>query len=266
MVPKTQWTIQDYLKHAGMAAEVHRRKSTAGSADDGRSDFARILADSQGGTQNKAAVAAGGRRLADYLKAPVLARVPKPSGRTSSVPSGTDRVAAPAAGPSGDQRVPPEALDQSAPLAESRTKATSSSKTPAIQHPTTADGVAQRIEDSIAKAASDYDLPAELIRGVIQAESNFQARAVSPAGAQGLMQLMPATARELGVDDPFDIEQNIDGGARYLRQMLDMFGGDVKQALSAYNAGPGTVLKYDGQVPYPETRHYVRKVMLYAQR
>ncbi|MBI5896680.1 MAG: lytic transglycosylase domain-containing protein [Desulfobacterales bacterium] len=134
------------------------------------------------------------------------------------------------------------------------------------RQPDKADKVTQRIDQSIEKAAADYDLPAELIRGVIQAESNFQVRAVSPAGAQGLMQLMPATARELGVEDPFDIQENIDGGARYLRQMLDMFGGDLKQALSAYNAGPGTVMKYDGQVPYPETRHYVRKVMLYAQR
>ncbi|MBI5551368.1 MAG: lytic transglycosylase domain-containing protein [Desulfobacterales bacterium] len=152
------------------------------------------------------------------------------------------------------------------PSAEFQAKAASLSEEIMRTQPVKADTVAQRIDASIQKAAIDYDLPAELIRGVIQAESNFQVRAVSPAGAQGLMQLMPATARDLGVDDPFDIRQNIDGGARYLRQMLDMFDGDVKRALSAYNAGPGTVMKYDGQVPYPETRHYVRKVMLYAQR
>ncbi|WP_372683603.1 lytic transglycosylase domain-containing protein, partial [Desulfosarcina sp.] len=97
------------------------------------------------------------------------------------------------------------------------------------------------IADSIKSAARRYNLPEKLISSVIQAESNFQVDAVSPAGAQGLMQLMPATARELGVDDPFDVRQNVDGGASYLRQMLDRFGGDVRLALAAYNAGPGTV-------------------------
>ena len=89
----------------------------------------------------------------------------------------------------------------------------------------------QKIEKSIHKAASKYNLPAGLIKGVIRAESNFQVEAVSRAGAQGLMQLMPATAKELGVTKPFDIDQNIDGGSRYLRKMLDTFNGDVKQAL-----------------------------------
>ncbi len=117
------------------------------------------------------------------------------------------------------------------------------------------------IDEIIRAAAEKYRLRPELIRGVIRAESNFQADAVSPAGAQGLMQLMPETAGELGVIDPFDVRQNIDGGARYLRQMLDRFGGDLKLALAAYNAGPGTVEKYDGKVPYPETQAYVKRVM-----
>ena len=117
------------------------------------------------------------------------------------------------------------------------------------------------IADSIKRAARRYNLPEKLISSVIQAESNFQADAVSPAGAQGLMQLMPATARELGVDDPFDVRQNIDGGAGYLRQMLDRFGGDVKLALAAYNAGPGNVERYNGNVPYPETKNYIERVL-----
>jgi SLT domain-containing protein len=117
------------------------------------------------------------------------------------------------------------------------------------------------IADSITRAAQRYNLPEKLIASVIQAESNFQVDAVSPAGAQGLMQLMPATARELGVDDPFDVRQNIDGGASYLRSMLDRFGGDVRLALAAYNAGPGTVEKYNGNVPYRETQNYIERVL-----
>ncbi len=117
------------------------------------------------------------------------------------------------------------------------------------------------IQAAVERAARRYNLPATLINAVIQAESNFQAGAVSPAGAQGLMQLMPGTAEELGVTDPFDIEQNIDGGARYLRKMLNRFDGNLKLALAAYNAGPGTVQKYGGQVPYAETKKYVRRVL-----
>jgi soluble lytic murein transglycosylase-like protein len=117
------------------------------------------------------------------------------------------------------------------------------------------------IADSIKKAAGKYNLPAKLIESVIQAESNFRVDAVSPAGAQGLMQLMPGTAKELGVDDPFDVHQNIDGGSAYLRQMLNRFGGDVKLALAAYNAGPGTVEKYNGNVPYRETQAYIERVL-----
>ena len=123
----------------------------------------------------------------------------------------------------------------------------------------------QIIKQKVQKAAEKYNLPPELIKAVIRAESNFEVRAVSPAGAQGLMQLMPATAKELGVINPFDIEQNIDGGARYLRIMLDQFGGSVRKALAAYNAGPGTVSKYGGRVPYPETRQYVQRVLRFSR-
>lgn len=121
-----------------------------------------------------------------------------------------------------------------------------------------------RVEKSIRAAAEKYDLPPDLIRSVIRAESNFDPGAVSRAGARGLMQLMPATAEELGVKDSFDIHQNIDGGSRYLRQMLDRFDGDLKLALSAYNAGPGTVLRFGGNVPYRETQLYVQRVMDYS--
>jgi soluble lytic murein transglycosylase-like protein len=124
----------------------------------------------------------------------------------------------------------------------------------------------QIIEKKVLKAAEKYNLPPELIKAVIRAESNFEVQAVSSAGAQGLMQLMPTTAKELGVNNPFDIEQNIDGGAKYLRMMLDRFGGSLRKALAAYNAGPGTVSKYAGRVPYPETRQYVQRVLRFSRQ
>jgi len=122
----------------------------------------------------------------------------------------------------------------------------------------------EKIERSIEKAAQDHGLPYDLIKGVIRAESDFQVRAKSPAGALGLMQLMPATAKELGVQDPFNIDQNIDAGTRYLKKMMVRFGNDTKKALAAYNSGPGTVERYGGRVPYKETRQYVDRVLEFS--
>ena len=117
----------------------------------------------------------------------------------------------------------------------------------------------------ILEVAALHGVEPGLVKAVIAAESNFKPQAVSRVGAQGLMQLMPATAAELGVDRPFGVVENIDGGVRYLRAMLDRFG-DVARALAAYNAGPGAVDRHRGVPPYPETRAYIKRVLEYHRR
>ena len=118
----------------------------------------------------------------------------------------------------------------------------------------------------ILRAAQANGVDSALIRAIIHAESAYQADAVSPKGAQGLMQLMPQTAKMLEVSDPFNPSKNIDGGARYLAELLQQFNGDVTLATAAYNAGPGAVAKYGGVPPYDETREYVRRVNILNKR
>jgi soluble lytic murein transglycosylase-like protein len=118
-----------------------------------------------------------------------------------------------------------------------------------------------RYDSYIREAAVLYVLPEELVRAVMRIESNFYHEAVSHKGAMGLMQLMPATARAMGVLDPFDARQNVLGGARFLRVLANRFGGDLVLTIAAYNAGEGAVQKYRGIPPYAETRRYVQRVL-----
>jgi len=117
------------------------------------------------------------------------------------------------------------------------------------------------LERLAEEAARRHGLDPALVRAVVAVESGFQPEAVSPKGAKGLMQLMPATARELGVADPFDAAANLDGGSRYLRSLLARYEGDLAKALAAYNAGMGAVARHRGVPPYAETRRYVQKVL-----
>lgn len=120
-------------------------------------------------------------------------------------------------------------------------------------------------EALVQQAAARNGIDPAVLHGLIQQESGFDPNSTSSAGAEGLTQLMPETAASLGVGDPLDPEQSVEGGARYLSQMLAQFGGNTSEALAAYNAGPGAVRQYGGVPPYPETQDYVEKVLAYAQ-
>lgn len=124
-----------------------------------------------------------------------------------------------------------------------------------------------KYDQLIVKAADKYRVDSALVKAVIKAESNFNHQAVSRAGARGLMQLMPKTANYLQVADSFHPENNIEGGVRYLRYLLNLYQNNLPLALAAYNAGEGTISRYNGQIPpYRETQSYVQRVISYRDR
>jgi soluble lytic murein transglycosylase-like protein len=151
--------------------------------------------------------------------------------------------------PRGRDKVPPSSTPRAAPPVMGAQNAALQAKY-------------QPFEEMVLANAQKYKLPAALLKAVMHVESAFEPAAVSPKGSMGLMQLMPGTAQQLAVEDALNAKANIEGGARYLRMLSNLFDGDMVQVLAAYNAGPDAVKKYGGQIPpYPETQLYVRKVL-----
>jgi soluble lytic murein transglycosylase-like protein len=170
----------------------------------------------------------------------------------------------------------PEAPDQSASfadlvraeLAAQNTQAADGSEVPGIASGAAVGAInapamvpPAEIDRLVNSNASQWSVDPALVKAIIANESGFNANATSNAGAQGLMQLMPATAGDLGVTNAYDPAQNVGGGTRYIKGLLDRFNGDVRKAVAAYNAGPGAVEKYDGVPPYAETQNYVQNVL-----
>ena len=146
-------------------------------------------------------------------------------------------------------------------LTKPATKVSASIYTAQAESGTDKVAVRQKIKDIVSRISKRHGVDEKLVNALIKQESGFNPNAKSKVGALGLMQLMPSTAQGLGVTNPMDPEQNIDGGVRYLRSMLDKYNGNIILALAAYNAGPGAVDKYDGVPPYKETQNYVKSIL-----
>lgn len=249
------FTVRDYLEPRHSAA-AGARVGTAARRRFGT--FEEMLKAEK--TGETGAPAAAGLKVAEYLKRPVgYVQAPRAAVTAADAASIASAQAAPVQ--ASGTTVAAKAVTSAAEVQALRRTARSRSVGSNAPAEAASSGA---VETAIRQAAAKYNLSPDLVRSVIRAESNFQPTAVSSAGAMGLMQLMPETAKDLGVTNAFDIRQNVDGGTRYLRQMLDRFNGDVKLALQAYNAGPGAVEQYNGNVPFAETRQYVKRVLGYA--
>ncbi len=281
MTIELKMTIEDYMKKASGRFKVvrqdlkHQKETQATS-----SDFNGILSTFKKPSHQPEPKTLKGLSVADYRLRPVTTsnsqlsrQSPAETQKAHSNPSQGITAYKEASeyflGPETSNTQPSISLETVANERKQNRSQSDLSNSQKTLFPTSDKGLSQirsnatshKIEKAIQDAAVQYQLSPKLIKGVIKAESDYDVNAVSPAGAQGLMQLMPGTAKDLGVKDPFDIKENIDGGVRYLKKMMDMFGGNVRQALSAYNAGPGTVKRYNGNVPYNETRQYVDRVI-----
>ena len=270
MASENNLTIRDYFDRV-MGGRPRRKSnlSAVRTRSSGSGGFHQILSSRSARQTGRSRVKSGGLTASDYLARPVHAKSKlKPRSRLAA----GEKINTPpdifAGHPALKQPEAPP-LKTAAPSSLTSQKEASRLRAAGRQTLNARVGATedQRIKTSIIKAARKYNLPPNLITSVIRAESNFQVKAVSHAGAQGLMQLMPETAKALGVENPFDIEENIDGGSRYLRKMLDSFGGNIKLALAAYNAGPEAVLKYGRKVPpYRETQQYVKRVLGFTRQ
>ncbi|MEJ5357548.1 MAG: lytic transglycosylase domain-containing protein [Desulfobacterales bacterium] len=247
-------TIRDYLEPPVGRRAASREGPGAGRSAEAARSFRDWLRSGGPGEERSAPAALS---VQDYLRSPLW----RPAGGGGAASRGA--VSAPdgasVARPAGRPPTPSQAEGPGREALPGGVPRPAAGKTAPGR-----DDTAERIERAIQAAAARHGIAPDLLRAVVRAESNFDPRAVSVKGAMGLMQLMPETARELGVSRPFDIQQNVEGGARYLRQMLDRFGGDLRRALAAYNAGPAAVERCEGEVPFAETRDYVRRVLRVA--
>lgn len=254
MIDRTGMTIEAYLRQAGIKSQIPGGAKTAiPLEDEPASSFDSLLQVVRSTHKPDANNSHRRMTISDYLRARISQSTMPASFNRSPLPGDRPTIKASSSGHPNHCR---PSLDLQPSPTEVRSEVDSS-------HGDRSNDIhiLPDIRHGISNAAKKYAVSEKLIQSVIQAESNYRPDALSPAGAQGLMQLMPATARELGVTDPFDVDQNIDAGTRYLKKMIDRFNGNIKMALAAYNAGPGTVERYNGNVPYQETQTYIQRVL-----